>query len=55
MCCSVIGTTISGIGYYSVMWGQIKEDEVKIGCDESSSDSLDKKQPLLQENERMEV
>ncbi|XP_028754466.1 WAT1-related protein At1g70260-like isoform X1 [Neltuma alba] len=51
---SVVGTTITGIGYYSVMWGQIKEDEDKIGCDESS-DSLDKKAPLLKENKEMQV
>ncbi|KAI9073429.1 hypothetical protein K1719_044614 [Acacia pycnantha] len=52
---SVIGTAIGGIGYYSVMWGQIKEDEDRIRCDESSSDSLVKKVPLLQENKEMEV
>lgn len=51
---SVVGATIIGIRYYSVIWGQIKEDEDKIGCDDSS-DSLDKKEPLLQENKEMEV
>ncbi|KAF1871291.1 hypothetical protein Lal_00020083 [Lupinus albus] len=46
---SVIGATILGMGYYTVMYGQIKGDEhEERSCDESS-DSLDKKIPLLQE------
>ncbi|KAF7809267.1 WAT1-related protein [Senna tora] len=54
---SVIGTAIIGMGYYCVMWGQMKGDEDKRGCecDEvKSSDSLvDEKVPLLQQ--KMEV
>ncbi|XP_027337210.1 WAT1-related protein At1g70260 [Abrus precatorius] len=44
---SVIGATIIGMGYYTLMYGQIKGDEEK-SCDEST-DSLDTKIPLLQE------
>nr|KYP35388.1 Auxin-induced protein 5NG4 [Cajanus cajan] len=46
---SVIGATVLGVGYYIIMHGEIKGNEEKTGCDESSSDSLDKKIPLLQE------
>jgi hypothetical protein len=43
-----MGATIIGMGYYTVMHGQMKREDEKI-CDESS-DSLDnKKIPLLQE------
>ncbi|TKY74154.1 WAT1-related protein [Spatholobus suberectus] len=50
---SVIGTTILGMGYYTVMYGgQIKGNEQETSCDDSS-DSLGKKIPLLQEE--MEV
>ncbi|KAI4328309.1 hypothetical protein L6164_020672 [Bauhinia variegata] len=45
---SVIGAAIIGMAYYTVMWGQIKgEEENKTPCD-TSSESLDKKVPLLQ-------
>ncbi|KAH1125525.1 hypothetical protein AAZX31_06G117300 [Glycine max] len=46
---SVIGTTTLGMGYYTVMYGQIKGNEEETSCDDCSSDSLDKKIPLLQE------
>ncbi|XP_014522382.1 WAT1-related protein At1g70260-like isoform X1 [Vigna radiata var. radiata] len=49
---SVIGTTILGMGYYTIMYGQVKGNEEETSCDDSS-DSLDKKIPLLQE--KMEV
>ncbi|KAJ1395782.1 EamA domain [Sesbania bispinosa] len=50
---SVIGAAIIGMGYYTVLYGEIsKGDEEEKGGDESS-DSLDKKIPLLQE--KMEV
>nr|TKY74155.1 WAT1-related protein [Spatholobus suberectus] len=49
---SVIGTTVLGMGYYTVMNGQIKENEEETSCDESE-DSSNKKIPLLQE--KMEV
>ncbi|KAL2339679.1 hypothetical protein Fmac_007619 [Flemingia macrophylla] len=48
---SVIGATVLGVGYYIIMYGQIKGNE-ETSCDESS-DSLDNKIPLLQE--KMEV
>lgn len=50
--CSVIGTTVLGMGHYTVMYGQLRENEEETSCDESS-DSLDKMVPLLQE--KMEV
>ena len=50
--CSVIATSILGMGYYTVMYGQIKGNEEETRCDDSS-DSLDEKIPLLQE--KMEV
>ncbi|KAI4314303.1 hypothetical protein L6164_027225 [Bauhinia variegata] len=56
-CGSVIGATIIGMGYYTVIWGQIKGDEddkIKKPCD-NSSDSLDKKIPFLQEKVEEEV
>ncbi|KAJ1395783.1 EamA domain [Sesbania bispinosa] len=49
---SVIGATIIGMGYYTVLYGEFKGDEEEKSCNESS-DSLDKKIPLLQE--KMEV
>ncbi|WVZ20092.1 hypothetical protein V8G54_007414 [Vigna mungo] len=49
---SVIGTTILGMGYYTIMYGQVKGNEEETSCDDSS-DSLDKKIPLLLE--KMEV
>ncbi|KAG5031477.1 hypothetical protein JHK82_015084 [Glycine max] len=49
---SVIGTTVLGMGHYTVMYGQLRENEEETSCDESS-DSLDKMVPLLQE--KMEV
>lgn len=50
---SVIGTLVTGIGYYALMWGQISEDEVakdkeNLNVDDNV-DSLDMKTPLLQE------
>ncbi|XP_057449558.1 WAT1-related protein At1g70260-like [Lotus japonicus] len=52
---SVIGAAILGMGYYTVFYGEFKgDDEEENSCDyDESSDSLDKKIPLLQE--KMEV
>lgn len=48
--CSVIGAIIIGIGYYGVIWGQIREDEVpEDDSADQTVDSLEKKIPLLQE------
>lgn len=47
--CSVIGASVIGMGYYTILYGEFKGDIE----DEENSDSLDKKIPLLQEN--MEV
>ncbi|KAK2994500.1 hypothetical protein RJ640_029459 [Escallonia rubra] len=44
---SIMGACITGIGYYTVMWGQIREDETsKSGRD---VEAPEKKVPLLQE------
>ncbi|KAK9117067.1 hypothetical protein Sjap_016014 [Stephania japonica] len=48
---SVVGAIIMGIGYYSLMWGQIKEEEII--CEDSShgtSQSSAHKVPLLQDD-----
>jgi hypothetical protein len=47
--CSVIGAIIIGMGYYAVIWGHIREEEILEGHDVESADSLEKKVPLLQE------
>ncbi|KAL1344371.1 hypothetical protein HN51_018210 [Arachis hypogaea] len=44
---SVLGAAIIGMGYYTIMWGQMKGEEEKRS--DESSDNLDKKIPLLQE------
>ncbi|XP_034682306.1 WAT1-related protein At1g70260-like [Vitis riparia] len=48
---SVIGAYIIGIGYYTLMWGQIREDDMKAGCE--GIDSSEQKVPLLQEEEQV--
>ncbi|WCJ21695.1 nodulin MtN21 /EamA-like transporter family protein [Euphorbia peplus] len=46
---SVIGTVICGIGYYTVMWGQTKQDDhEKPNFKHINPDSSDEKVPLLQ-------
>lgn len=51
MKCSVIGAIIIGMGYFSVMHEQLKEEEVKAEQDRvKSMESCEKeKVPLLQE------
>jgi hypothetical protein len=46
--CSVIGASVIGMGYYTILYGEFKGDEDEKIYNESS-DSLDKKIPLLQE------
>ncbi|CAL5204002.1 unnamed protein product [Lathyrus oleraceus] len=46
---SVIGASVIGMGYYTILYGEFKGDEDEKSSEESS-DSLDKKIPLLQEN-----
>ncbi|WJZ80921.1 hypothetical protein VitviT2T_000789 [Vitis vinifera] len=48
---SVIGAYIIGIGYYTLMWGQIREDDMKAGGE--GIDSSEQKVPLLQEEEQV--
>lgn len=47
--CSVIGASVIGMGYYTILYGEFKEEDDEKSS-EKSSDSLDKKIPLLQEN-----
>ena len=47
--CSVIGAIIIGMGYYAVIWGHIREEEILEGHYVESAESLEKKVPLLQE------
>ncbi|KAB1200309.1 hypothetical protein CJ030_MR0G007659 [Morella rubra] len=46
---SVIGAIIVGIGYYAVMWAQVREDEAHEDHSAEIVDSLEKRVPLLQE------
>ncbi|GMI70744.1 Resistance to Phytophthora parasitica 1, Usually multiple acids move in and out Transporters 36 [Hibiscus trionum] len=46
---SVIGTIIIGVGYYTVMWGQIKEEQLGKEYD------IEKMTPLLLEKEEAQV
>ncbi|TXG56348.1 hypothetical protein EZV62_017661 [Acer yangbiense] len=46
---SVIGAVITGMGYYTVMWGQLGEDELRKGKSVERVESSDEKVPLLQE------
>ncbi|OMO89910.1 Drug/metabolite transporter [Corchorus olitorius] len=51
---SVIGTFITGMGYYTVMWGQIREEELgKVGDVEKGNDTTSDqiKAPLLHKEE----
>ncbi|GMI74962.1 Resistance to Phytophthora parasitica 1, Usually multiple acids move in and out Transporters 36 [Hibiscus trionum] len=49
---SVIGTIIVGTGYYGLMWGQIREEELRKETDVEKADNVsDIKAPLLQEQE----
>lgn len=45
-----------GTGYYAVMWGQIREEELREEREvEKVGDISDLKTPLLQENEDAQV
>ncbi|KAK7860616.1 wat1-related protein [Quercus suber] len=46
---SVMGAIIIGIGYYTVMWGQIREEEEHEDHGVESADFIEKRAPLLQE------
>ncbi|PON31668.1 Plant-drug/metabolite exporter [Parasponia andersonii] len=52
-CGSVIGTAIVGMGYYTLMWGQLNEDEVRMKLHDietpQPSDEENMKTPLLRE------
>ena len=44
-----MGAIIIGIGYYTVMWGQIREEEEHEDHGVESADFIEKRVPLLQE------
>ncbi|KAK3223266.1 hypothetical protein Dsin_010291 [Dipteronia sinensis] len=46
---SVIGAVITGMGYYTVMWGQLREDELRKRKSVERVESSDENVPLLQE------
>ncbi|KAB1205909.1 hypothetical protein CJ030_MR7G027906 [Morella rubra] len=43
------GAIIVGIGYYAVMWAQVREDEAREDHSAEIVDSIEKRVPLLQE------
>lgn len=47
---SVIGTVICGMGYYTVTWGQTREDEKRKNFDVERANSSEEKVPLLQQD-----
>ncbi|XVF84913.1 hypothetical protein PTKIN_Ptkin17bG0077400 [Pterospermum kingtungense] len=55
---SVIGTLITGTGYYALMWGQLREEELRKEYDVEKMDDIDtsdQKTPLLQEKGEAQV
>lgn len=51
---SVIGAVITGMGYYTVTWGNIREDELlRKGHYYSKDATDDEKVPLLQEDSQV--
>lgn len=52
--CSVMAAFIAGMGYYTVMWGQLNEDKgVGEEKDDKSNDLSSAKVPLLDEESRV--
>lgn len=55
MLCSIMGACICGVGYYTVLWGQIKDEEMNksdVGKKIMSS-STDEKVPLLEQDSQV--
>lgn len=48
---SMMGAFICGVGYYTVLWGQIKEEELQKLESGKISSSHDEKAPLLQDQD----
>ncbi|KAI4384277.1 hypothetical protein MLD38_002454 [Melastoma candidum] len=44
---SIAGSLVIGVGYYAMMWGQIKESETQRGHEGRNGDASDNKVPLL--------
>lgn len=55
--CSVIGSIIIAVGFYSVMWGQMKERHMAMALNNEpcSSQSSTLKGPLLQRDASEEI
>lgn len=50
--CSILGAVIMGVGYYALMWGQIKDEEAREDHEDRNGGSIDDmKVPLLQVDE----
>lgn len=49
--CSMIGAFICGVGYYTVLWGQIKDEEINKLDDRGKNSFMDEKVPLLQDQD----
>lgn len=39
-----------GVGYYALMWGQIRDDDIQRDQEDRNEDSLQDKVPLLQDD-----
>lgn len=50
---SVIGAVITGMGYYTVTWGNIREDELLRKAHNSKDAADDQTVPLLQEDSQV--
>lgn len=49
--CSMMGAFICGVGYYTVLWGQIKDEDGHVQKLNNDSYTDDKKVPLLQDQD----
>ncbi|KAI3452765.1 hypothetical protein Pfo_009428 [Paulownia fortunei] len=51
---SMMGAFVCGVGYYTVLWGQIKDEEMhKLDHSWGKNSSMDEKVPLLQEDSQV--
>ncbi|KAK6133608.1 hypothetical protein DH2020_032638 [Rehmannia glutinosa] len=48
---SMMGAFVCGVGYYTVLWGQIKDEELQKLDHRANNSSVDEKVPLLQDQD----
>ncbi|KAK6133718.1 hypothetical protein DH2020_032628 [Rehmannia glutinosa] len=48
---SMMGAFVCGVGYYTVLWGQIKDEEIQKLDHRANNSSVDEKVPLLQDQD----